>query len=165
MLRILLLSPCLAIAACFLDPGACTYEHRSLVLDGTLTAESTGTPGTIAAAVALNETRNSGADFRVLNLVIDGSIANDVAVAELLDATTDPASALAVWPDFRSNTDIELTTASPSRELLVELARAGTLRLAILMQGGGTPGGDAPGRAAGALYLRENGDWMHPRCD
>ena len=151
----------LAFGACFLDTGACTYEHRTLVLDGTATGSIQGAPApAIAVSLMLNETRNANPDFRVLNLTLTGQLSGSLAAAELQDASTSPTTVLATWPGSPFNPNIDLLTASPSHEMLATLARGGKLRLALLF---GPSGGN--GIMDGALGVTTDGNWQHPRCD
>jgi hypothetical protein len=151
----------LALGACFLDSGACTYEHRTLVLDGTASGTIGGAPATpIAASLMLNETRNANPDFRVLNLTFTGQLDGSFSAAELRDASPSPATVLASWAAVPWNPDIDLLTASPSHEVLVALARAGSLRLALSFGPSGSNG-----TLDAALGVTTDGDWMHPRCD
>jgi hypothetical protein len=146
------------LGSCFLDIGACTYEHRTLELQGTLT-------GPIGVAVSLNETRGSNPDFRTLNIMLtSGQFTGTIASAELRDASSTPARVLAVWPQGSStaqlwNANVDLPTASPSHEVLATLARAGQLQLAVLL---GPPGA---GELTGMLSVKTDGNWNHPRCD
>ena len=158
--RALVMLSCAALGGCFLDPGACRYEHRTLVLDGPLAAEAAPPAGSVQATVSLNETRNSGADFRVLNLVLQGALAGDIAGAELQDAGTEPGTVLAAWPGQPWNPNLDLATAAPSHELLADLAGAGRLRLVVRLL---VPGSTET--VQGLLHVTEDGDWMHPRCD
>lgn len=151
----------LALGACFLDIGACSYEHRTLVLDGTATGAIAGTPATpLAVSLMLNETRNANPDFRVLNLTFTGQLDGSFSAAELRDASTSPATVLAAWPGVPWNPNIDLQTASPSHEMLATLARAGKLHIALAFGSTGSNGAmDAQ------LRVTEDGDWLHPRCD
>ena len=151
----------LALGACFLDTGACSYEHRTLVLDGTAAGTVGGVPAApVAASLMLNETRNANPDFRVLNLTYTGQLAGSFSAAELRDASTSPATVLATWPAVPWNPNIDLLVASPSHEMLATLARGGKLRLALLFGPGGSNG-----TMDAALGVTTDGDWMHPRCD
>lgn len=151
----------LALGACFLDSGACTYEHRTLVMDGTAAGSIEGTPATpVAVSLMLNETRNANPDFRVLNLTFTGQLNGSFSAAELRDATTSPATVLATWAALPWNPNIDLLAASPSHEMLATLAQAGKLHLALLF---GPSGGN--GTMVAALGVTTDGNWMHPRCD
>jgi len=149
------------LGACFLDSGACTYEHRTLVLGGTASGSIGGTPATpVAVSVMLNETRNANPDFRVLNLTFTGQLDGSFSAAELRDGSTSPPTVLAAWTGVPWNPNIDLLTASPSHEMLATLARAGTLRLALLFGPAGSGG-----TLDATLAVTTDGDWMHPRCD
>lgn len=151
----------LALGACFLDSGACSYEHRTLVLDGTAAGTVAGTPAQpVAVSLMLNETRNSGADFHTLNLTFTGQLGGSFDAAELRDASTSPATVLETWAAVPWNPNIELLAASPSHEVLATLARAGKLRLALLFGPSGSTG-----TMDALLRVTEDGDWLHPRCD
>lgn len=151
----------LALCACFLDSGACTYEHRTLVLDGTAAGSVQGAPAPpVTVSIMLNETRNANPDFRVLNIALTGQLSGSLSAAELRDASSSPAAVLATWPGAPLNPNIDLLTASPSHEMLATLARGGKLRVALVF---GPSGSD--GVMDGALGVTTDGDWMHPRCD
>jgi hypothetical protein len=146
------------LGGCFLDIGACSYEHRTLELQGTLT-------GPIGVAVSLNETRGANPDFRTLNVMLtSGQFTGTIASVELRDLSSAPARVLAVWTQGSSmaqlwDANVDLPTASPSHETLAALARAGHLQLAVLL---GAPGS---GELVGALSVKTDGNWNHPRCD
>jgi hypothetical protein len=151
----------LTLGACFLDSGACTYEHRTLVLDGTASGSIGGMPAApIATSLMLNETRNANPDFRVLNLTFTGQLDGSFSGAELRDASTSPATVLASWTGVPWNPNIDLLTASPSHEMLATLARAGSLRLALSFGPSGSNG-----TLDATLAVTTDGDWTHPRCD
>ena len=147
------------LAGCFLDVGACSYEHRTLVLRGSV-------DGPLGVEVSLNETRGADPDFRVLNLQLtSGQFTGAIVSAQLRDASTSPAQVLAEWP-AGSTTDgvwganLDLPDGSPSHEMLATLARAGRLQVAIVTGPAG-----APRERTGALAVATDGDWNHPRCD
>ena len=148
-----------SLGGCFLDTGACRYEHRTLVLEGSV-------DGPLGVEVSLNETRGSDPDFRVLNLqVTSGQFAGAILSAELRDVSTSPAQVVAEWSTLISNSavwgaNLELPAGSPSHEMLATLARAGRLQVAILLGPA-----DAPSERTGALAVATDGDWHHPRCD
>lgn len=150
-----------ALGACFLDVGACTYEHRTLVLDGTADGAIAGVPATpVATTLMLNETRNANPDFRVLNLTFTGQLDGSLTAAELRDASTTPATVLATWSGMPWNPNIDLQSASPSHEMLATLADAGKLRLTLVFGASGSNG-----TMEALLHVTEDGDWVHPRCD
>ena len=53
----------IAAAGCFLSPGECGFEHRSIELAGTLAPAGPG-GAPVGATLALNETRGDDPDFR-----------------------------------------------------------------------------------------------------
>jgi hypothetical protein len=151
----------LAIGGCFLDSGGCSYEHRTLVLDGAVTPTIAGTAAApVAVTLMLNETRNANPDFRVLNLTYTGQLDGSFSAAELRDASTSPAPVLATWAGAPWNPNIDLVSASPSHELLAALAQAGRLQLALLFGPSGSNG-----ILTAALGVTTDGNWEHPRCD
>lgn len=151
----------LALGACFLDSGACSYEHRTLVLDGTAAGTIAGMAATpIATSLMLNETRNANPDFRVLNLTFTGQLDGSFSAAELRDASTSPATVLATWPGVPWNPNIDLLVASPSHEMLATLARGGKLHLVLVFGPSGSNG-----TMDAQLRVTEDGNWLHPRCD
>lgn len=147
------------LGGCFLDPGACSYEHRTLALQGSV-------DGPLGVAVSLNETRGSNPDFRVLNLrVTSGQFGGVITSAQLRDTGTSPASVLAAWSTVSSSGgvwggNLDLPAASPSHEMLATLARAGRLEVAIVTESAGMPS-----ERAGQLSVETDGNWNHPRCD
>lgn len=151
----------LALGACFLDVGACSYEHRTLVLDGTAAGTIAGAPASpVAVSLMLNETRNANPDFHTLNLTYTGQLDGSFSAAELRDASASPATVLATWAAVPWNPNIEVLDGSPSHEMLATLARAGNLRLALLFGPAGSNG-----TMQAELRVTEDGDWLHPRCD
>jgi hypothetical protein len=148
-----------SLGGCFLDPGACSYEHRTLVLRGSVVGWS-------GIEVSLNETRGSNPDFRVLNLqATSGDAAGTVSSAQLRDISTTPAQVLAEWTTGSASSalwsaNLDLPGASPSHEMLATLARAGRLQVAILV-GRAEPTDEH----TGLLAVATDGDWNHPRCD
>ena len=148
-----------SLGACFLDPGACSYKHRTLVLRGSV-------PGLTGVEVSLNETRGANPDFRVLNLqATSGSLDGVVVSAELRDISTPTLQTLAEWTTGNSSgalwsANLDLPGATPSHEMLAALARAGKLQLAIRFGPAGLPG-----ERSGPLAVSVDGDWNHPRCD
>jgi len=147
------------LAGCFLDTGACTYEHRTLVLRGTIS-------GPVGVEVSLNETRGANPDFRVLNLYLtSGQVTGTVVSAQLRDASTEPAQLLAEWTTGSAGgqiwgANLDLPTASPSHEMLASLARSGVLQVAVQ-----TTEADVRAELKGTLGVVTDGDWSHPRCD
>lgn len=148
-----------SLGGCFLDPGACRYEHRTLVLEGTV-------EGPIGVEISLNETRGSNPDFRVLNLQLtSGQFAGVIASARLLDTSASPASVVAEWTTVSSGGgvwggNLDLPAGSPSHEMLATLARAGRLDVVIVTGPVGMPS-----ERIGQLGVATDGDWNHPRCD
>ena len=148
-----------SLGGCFLDPGACRYEHRTLVLEGSV-------DGPLGVEVSLNETRGSDPDFRVLNLQLTfGQFAGAISSARLRDAGSSPPQVLAEWTTGSSNgvvwgANLDLPAGSPSHEMLATLARAGRLEVVIVTGSAGMPG-----ERAGWLSVATDGDWNHPRCD
>lgn len=147
------------LAGCFLDIGACNYEHRTLVLRGSV-------DGPLGVEVSLNETRGADPDFRVLNLQLtSGQFTGAISSAQLRDVSTSPAQLLAEWTagsagDGVWGANLDLPSGSPSHEMLATLARAGKLEVAIMTGPAG-----APSERRGALAVATDGDWNHPRCD
>ena len=147
------------LAGCFLDVGACSYEHRTLVVEGSV-------DGPLGVQVSLNETRGSDPDFRVLNLQLTfGQFAGAISSARLRDAGSSPPQVLAEWTTGSSNgvvwgANLDLPAGSPSHEMLATLARAGRLEVVIVTGSAGLPG-----ERAGWLSVATDGDWNHPRCD
>ncbi len=154
----------LGSGGCFLDPGACQDEHRTLELAGTIVTSGSGTQ-TIGAAVSLNEsTGNPG--FRVLNLVLTTALNGEIASASLLDVAAGGTQVLATWPSgniqltSRWDANLELASSPPTHETLAQLAGAGRLQLRVEFEA-------ASGltSAAGPLRVTTDGSWEHLRCD
>ncbi len=157
--RIAALALTFLLGACFLDTGACDYQHRTLVLRGSVT-------GLAGVEVSLNETRGNNPDFRVLNLqVTSGPVSGVVLSAALQVVGTDAPQLLAAWPTGSASgelwsANVDLADATPSHEMLASLARAGRLQVTIRT---GPP--SAPTERRGFLAVSTDGDWRHPRCD
>jgi hypothetical protein len=147
------------LGGCFLDTGACDYEHRTLVLRGTIA-------GPLGVEVSLNETRGADPDFRVLNVQLtSGQFVGPGSSARLRDAGASPPVILAEWTTLSSNGEIwganlDLGAGSPSHEMLATLARAGRLDLDVVTGLAGMPT-----ERTGLLSAVTDGDWNHPRCD
>jgi hypothetical protein len=147
------------LSGCFLDTGACNYEHRTLVLRGTIS-------GPVGVEVSLNETRGANPDFRTLNLYLtSGQLTGSVVSAQLRDASTEPAQVLAEWTTGSAGgqlwgANLDLPTASPSHEMLGSLARAGALQVVVQTASAGVRTD-----LAGTVSVVTDGGWNHPRCD
>ena len=149
---------CVEIAAggCFLSPGGCDYEHRSIELAGTLVPVGPGATA-VGATIALNETRGADPDFRTLHVEFTGTLAGTMESAELRDVATGTVlAAFAGGTGWSSNLDIGPT---PTQEQVALLAGAGRLQLRLESAPSTIPA------LEGLLAVTSRTDWSHPRCD
>lgn len=143
---------------CFLSPGECNYEHRSIEFAGTLTPAPAGPGGTpVGATLMLNETRGADPDFRTLHLEFTGTLSGTMEAVEVRDIQTDMVLAtFAGGTGWSANVDLGPT---PTQEELAELAGTNRLQLRLIS----TPATLPVLEALLAVTARTN--WSHPRCD
>ena len=149
---------CVMIAAggCFLSPGDCDYEHRSIELAGTLVPVGPGATA-VGATLTLNETRGDDPDFRTFHVEFTGTLAGTMEFADVRDVAT--GAVLAVFAGgtgWSSNVDIGPT---PTQEQVALLAGAGRLQLRLVSSPSTIP------VLEGLLAVTSRTDWSHPRCD
>ena len=152
------MTACVMIAAggCFLSPGGCDYEHRSIELAGTLEPVGPGASA-VGATLTLNETRGDDPDFRTFHVEFTGTLAGTMESAELRDAATSTVlAAFAGGTGWSSNVDIGPT---PTQEQVALLAGAGRLQLRLVSAPSTNP------VLEGLLAVTSRTDWSHPRCD
>ena len=142
---------------CMFSPGECNYEHRSIEFAGTLAAPAETLGASIGASLMLNETRGSNPDFRTLHVEFSGTLAGEMAFAELRDVGSGVLLAtLPAGTGWSTNVDIG---PSPTQETLAALAGQGRLLLRLVR----TP--ETLPIVKGLLTVTARTDWSHPRCD
>ena len=149
---------CVMIAAggCFLSPGDCDYEHRSIELAGSLVPVGPGATA-VGATLTLNETRGDDPDFRTFHVEFTGTLAGTMESADVRDVATGAVlAAFAGGTGWSSNLDVGPT---PTQEQVALLAGAGRLQLRLVSSPSTIP------VLEGLLAVTSRTDWSHPRCD
>jgi len=146
----------IATTGCFLSPGGCDFEHRSIEFAGTLTPVATEAEA-VGATLMLNETRGDDPDFRTFHVEFTGTLAGTMESAVLRDVATGAVLAIfAGGAGWSSNVDVG---PSPTQEQLGWLADEGRLQLRRVSAPATIPAFE------GLLAVTSRTDWSHPRCD
>lgn len=152
----------LAFPGCLLDPGSCTYEIRTMELEGSISGTVTGQPYSGTARFFLSATKGSFND-RTIGITVNTFLAGAISKVEI--RSTSPDAPIATFTPGYSSTPGEwyatmnLTSESPSFASLKILAGSGRIRVIVTVGPAGSGG-----VMTGALDSSSDSGWDRPNC-
>ncbi|MEO8295268.1 MAG: hypothetical protein ABI613_07105 [Gemmatimonadota bacterium] len=162
--RLVLLLPLALLGGCLYGIGRCTYETRSITLQGTLTGTTNGQPDSGTVTIGLAEAKGS-ASYRTLSVQISTFLAGAIASVEVRDHTRPASPPLIVITGFPGSpgqwsANLSLTSSTPSYIQLQIPGEGRRLELVVRIGSGGSTG-----TLSGIVYVTSDEGWTRPYCD